>query len=48
MRNSKSTKNPANKKHWQKPLIITITQKELKDYIRAAANSGSCAHGFGR
>lgn len=38
-----------NKRKWHKPVIITVTQEELTEHIKAAAWSDSgCLGGVGR
>ena len=33
------------KKTWSKPILITITKKELSEYIKVSARSGGCVRG---
>jgi len=37
-----SNKEALKKKTWYKPIVLTIKQKELAEYIKAAARSGWC------
>ena len=41
-------KNIPTKKDWKKPILTTIKEKELAEYIKVAADSGYCLGSFAR